>query len=528
LFAEEGMFFYFNHSKGAHKLIVGDSTQQYAECEESSVEYRPGDAGYGAAVFGFETVATLTDKSWVTHDFNFEAPDQLPEGRGSAAPDIKPAAQQSWEHHVYGVTSLDKDGLGSATMKRLAEARAAASDAGFEVAHGTASCATFLPGHKFGMTKHVEGDKKYLITEVHHTASDETNLRSGASSEPSYGNRFSCIPETRLAISPLPIQKPFVRGPHTATVVGPKGEEIHTDKHGRIRIQFHWDRAGKHDEKSSCFVRVAQSWAGDGWGSVFIPRIGMEVVVQFLEGDPDRPLVTGAVYNAKNKTPWTLPDEKEKSGVRTRSTPQGAAENANWFLFVDKKGSEKVDIQAEKDFLRTVKNDDTLDVKHDQTRTIKNNRTTTISEGNEKFTIEKGNRDVAIKTGNDTLSIASGARSVTLDKGDHSLRLSAGNQSTTLSQGNQTTTLTAGNLTAELTKGDVKFSCAAGKITLTAMSGITLTCGPSKVELTPQGIKIEGVQIAVKGTAKTDVQGAMVSVSGSGMTNVTGGIVKIN
>ena len=189
---------------------------------------------------------------------------------------------------------------------------------------------------------------------------------------------FSCINSKRQFRPARITEKPVAAGPETAVVVGAAGEEITTDKYGRVRIQFHWDREGKNDEKSSCWVRVAQMWAGAQWGSIYIPRIGHEVVVQFLEGDPDRPIITGSVYNANNMPPYTLPDNKTQSGIKSRSTKGGTPGNFNELRFEDKKGSEQVYIQAEKNQDNLVKADATLTVGHDRTKSIGNDETVTV------------------------------------------------------------------------------------------------------------------------------------------------------
>jgi type VI secretion system secreted protein VgrG len=245
----------------------------------------------------------------------------------------------------------------------------------------------------------------------------------------------------------------------------------------------------------------------------------MEVVVQFLDGDPDRPLVTGAVYNADNMPPWALPGNMTKSGLLTRSTKSGQTANANELSFEDKKGEEKITVHAEKDFLREVENDDTLDVGHDQKRTIKNDRTTTITEGNDSLTVKKGNRTQKIETGNDTLDI---------DKGNRTETLSAGNDTLTLKQGDRTVTLTMGNDSLTLNQGNQTTKASTGKITLEAMQAITLKCGGSTVELTPGGITMKGVTLSIEGSAKTDVKGPIVNVAGDGMAILKGGMVKIN
>ena len=248
--------------------------------------------------------------------------------------------------------------------------------------------------------------------------------------------RLTAIPSNTPFRPPRLTPKPFVQGPQTAIVVGKKGEEIYTDEHGRVKVQFHWDRVGKKDENSSCWIRVSSTWAGNAWGAIHLPRIGQEVIVDFLEGDPDRPIITGRVYNADNKPPYALPDNKTQSGVKSRSSKEGTTETFNELRFEDKKDAEEIYFHAEKDFERIVENNDTLRVgfekkdQGDQTIAIHNNqklvvgnneskdgsqtieiwknRTETVKEGNEKITIEKGNREVIVSKGNDTLTISHG------------------------------------------------------------------------------------------------------------------------
>ncbi len=214
------------------------------------------------------------------------------------------------------------------------------------------------------------------------------------SSAGNYQCEFSTIPSDQQYRPPRRTPKPFVQGPQTAVVTGPSGEEIFTDKYGRVKVQFHWDRLAKNDEKSSCWVRVSHPWAGKNYGAIHIPRMGQEVVVDFLEGDPDQPLITGRVYNAEQMPPWELPANATQSGILTRSSKGGSAANANALRFEDKKGSEQVWLHAEKnqdievendethwvghDRSKTIDHDETTQVKHDRTETVGNNETITI------------------------------------------------------------------------------------------------------------------------------------------------------
>jgi type VI secretion system secreted protein VgrG len=209
----------------------------------------------------------------------------------------------------------------------------------------------------------------------------------------------------------------------------------------------------------------------------------MEVVVHFLDGDPDRPLVTGAVYNVDNKAPWISKESATKSGFLTLNVGSSNKDTAHELSFDEKAGEEKFTIHAQKDFLREVENDDTLDVKNDQKRTIKNNRTTTITDGNDELTLSKGNQKLTISQGNQELTIA---------------------------QGNQT----------------VKAN--AGQITIEAMQGIKLKCGSSMIEITQQGVKINGLDVTVTGTAKAETKAPIVKITADGLAALKGGVVNIN
>jgi type VI secretion system secreted protein VgrG len=265
-------------------------------------------------------------------------------------------------------------------------------------------------------------------------------------------------------------------------VVGPSGEEIFTDKYGRVKVQFRWDRQGTNDGNSSCWVRVATPWAGKQWGAIHIPRIGQEVVVAFEEGDPDQPIIVGSVYNAEQMPPYSLPDNKTQSGMKSRSSLEGGPDDFNELRFEDKKGSEDIYFHAQKDFHRVVENDDDLKVGHDQTITIHNDRTATIEEGNDKLTIEKGDREVKIEMGNDSLLI---------------------------SMGNQTTRLDLGKSETE------------------AMQSIELKVGQSSIKVDQTGVTIKGMMVKVEGQIQTEVKGLMTNVSGDAILQVKGGLTMI-
>lgn len=252
--------------------------------------------------------------------------------------------------------------------KRTAEIRLQQEQAAAIQILGTSTAAQLTSGHAFTLSRHTDADGKYIITEVTHNARLTANYRSGDGTVAEYVNQFSCIPEALPYRPARSTPRPVIHGTQTAVVVGPAGDEIYTDKYGRIKAQFHWDREGKYDADSSCWIRVATVWAGKQWGVIHIPRIGQEVVVAFEEGDPDRPLVVGSVYNADQMPPGNLPGDKMVSGARTASTPGSAGFNG--MVANDTKGNELVTVHSQF-------NMDTV-VENNQTNTIHNNKTTTV------------------------------------------------------------------------------------------------------------------------------------------------------
>ncbi|MFO0609803.1 MAG: type VI secretion system tip protein TssI/VgrG, partial [Polyangiales bacterium] len=260
---------------------------------------------------------------------------------------------------------------------------------------------SYVTGFAAGAVVAVDGhrdadDGDFLLTRVELRGENRDELRDERGVDralASYENRFACVHADVPWRSPHRTARPVIEGSQTATVVGPAGEEIYTDEHGRVKVQFHWDRVGRRDEKSSCFLRVSQAWAGPGWGFVFLPRIGMEVIVTFLEGDPDRPLVTGCVYNGANTPPYTLPDEKTRSTVKSNSSPGGGGYNE--IRFEDLAGSEEVFLHAQKDFNEVVEHDHATVVHNDQRNTVDVNHSESVG-GDQSLSVS-GNRTKTVQ-----------------------------------------------------------------------------------------------------------------------------------
>jgi type VI secretion system secreted protein VgrG len=370
-----------------------------------------------------------------------------------------------------------------------------------------------MAGYKFILDRLEKANGDYVLVSVRHSArlGGEYRSKLGGDDETAYSNTFSCVPAALTFRPPRVTPKPVVHGTQTAVVVGPAGEEIFCDKYGRVKVQFHWDRQGKNDANSSCWVRVGTCWAGNQWGAVHIPRIGQEVIIAFEEGDPDRPIVVGSVYNAERMPPYTLPENKTQSGLKSRSTTRGTPSNFNELRFEDKKGAEQVYFHAEKDFDRVVENNDTLKVgfmkkdQGDQTIEVFNNQTLKVgtsqaSEGSQTVTIYK-DRTTAVETGNDSLDVKQGNRSVVIDMGNDSLSIKMGNQTTKIDLGSSTTE---------------------------AMQSIELKVGQSSVKLDQTGVTIKGMMISIEGQMQTDVKGTITQINGDAMLKCQGGITMIN
>jgi len=425
LLEHEGIYWYFKHTDGKHKLILVDSQSAHdAVPNHDTLPYYENAAG---APPDTEFVSNWTfsrevktGKS-VLASYDFERP----------STNLKVEKEKTRSHDLgdYEMFDYQGDYIQSADGTQLAEDRVDELQARFQLLRGTSNGHSIEAGHLLKLSHHPRDDQnaEYLVTAMSIHAHNDSH-ESGSGGSGGYDCSFSAIPSAQQFRPPRRTPKPFVQGPQTAVVVGPGGEEIFTDKYGRVKVQFHWDRYGKKDDKSSCWVRVSHPWAGKNFGGMHVPRIGQEVVVGFLEGDPDQPLITGRVYNAEQMPPWDLPANATQSGILTRSSKGGGYGNANAIRFEDKQGSEQLWIHAEKnqdievendethwvghDRTKTIDHDETSHIKHDRTETVDNNETITIGVdrtekvgSNEKISI--GSNRTEDVGSNETITIGS-------------------------------------------------------------------------------------------------------------------------
>ena len=505
LMEQEGIYYYFRHEEGKHTLLITDSLSSHEPYPAyDTLRYRPvaGDSDR-EFITDWTVEQAVQPGAFAMKDFNFKSP-----RLGLLASSKVPRDHAMSGYEVYDYPGeYDQPAEGSAYAKvRIEELQAQ-----HEVISGTADVTGMSAGFTFAMEEHPREDqntREYLVTSVtYHAALDEYDSGGGGGG-PTVSCRFTAIPAKQQFRPPRITPKSLVQGPQTAIVVGPKGEEIHTDEFGRVRVQFHWDRYGEMNEKSSCWIRVSQPWAGKAWGGITIPRIGQEVIVNFLEGDPDQPIITGRVYNADMPVPYALPANKTQSGMKSRSSPGGSPANFNEIRMEDKKGSEQLYIHAEKNQDIVVENDKTESVGHDETISIGHDRTETV--GHDHTKTVKNNETITIV--NDRTDAVGGneTRTVTKDR----TRTVSKNETVTVSL---TRTHTVG-VNEAITIG------AAQEVTVGAAQTITVGAVQSTTVGANQSNKIGGSRTVSVGANQTTSVGGdhKVTVSKNQTTTVSG------
>jgi type VI secretion system secreted protein VgrG len=451
LMEEFGIYYYYTHSSGSHTIVFCDD---------------PGSHSSVGAAIPFQTQETelrvVEDHIWqwsselavvsgkVTYrDYDFTAP-----AADLTVRSTKTATHKYGDYEVYnypGRYDKTKPGQG-VDGQALSDVRVQDITARRKIAFGAGNSRLLYTGCLFTLSKFYEESEntEYIIIRATYTVGTGEGVAAAGGE---MGDTFRCSFQAIKGDTNFRLDRvnprPMIRGPQTAVVVGGSGDEICTDQYGRIKVQFPWDRLGTNDENSSCWIRVAQSWAGQGWGGIFIPRVGQEVVVAFLEGNPDRPIVTGCVYNATQTVPYALPDNKTRSTMKTNSSTGG--NGFNELRFEDKAGSEEVFFQAQKDYNKVVLNNETVNITQDTTTTVK-----------------QGNRSITVSAGNDSLTVS---------QGNHSITVSAG-----------TSTINAG-------------------------TSITLQVGANSITINSSGVTISAAQVSVTATGDMTLQGSMISIN---------------
>jgi type VI secretion system secreted protein VgrG len=520
LLQQEGIYYYFNHTSSKHTLVLADGVGSHAIA-----------SGFAQVPYHRSSDSVLRRESTISEWTSVRGVDGASVQLTDYNP-LKPKASlltstDNAGHGVDGIKVFDYPGPhGETTLgKQFAQVRAEALSAARSRYVGSTDACGIEIGGLFKLKDHPRSElnAEYLVTATSMQLSGP-GYASGAGDAggPAFFCTFEALESSQPWRTPQKARKPLIHGVQTAIVTGSDSDEdIAVDKYGRIQVNFHWNMPGKENADCSCYARVSSMWAGKSWGAISWPRVGQEVVVGFIEGDPDYPLVVGSVYNGVNVPPYDLPANKTQSGIKSRSLLGGTAD-FNELRFEDKAGEEDFFIHAQKDMHEEVENDHTVTIDHDEIITIKNDQASEI----------KNNR------------------THTIDNDD---KLTVKNDQTVTIQNNRTHKV---DQEEKLTVGANSTHSISEKFHLDAGTEIELVCGQSSITMKSSGaidikgtnitingqqsVKIEGMQIdakaemvatfkgsmvTVKGTAITEVKGPVVNVNGTGMVNVAGGIV---
>ena len=507
LLEEEGFFYFYEHTDSDHTLVISNDPQVHSEIPgESTVRFgNPNQSSSSRErIMNMSYAEQMTSGRVAMQDYNFQLPavDFSTEDEGEQDTDLE-------VYDYPGVYDAPEKGSGLSQVRRerLEVLRRGGS--------GNSDCMRFIPGYTFTLDNHHNSDlneQQYLVTSVQHSGATVGDLDEGRISDRCvYSNSFTYINAQTPYRPPRRTRQPRVMGSQTAMVVGPAGEEIHTNEHGQVKVQFHWDRIHQRDEQSSCWVRVAMPWAGQGFGAMFIPRIGHEVVVDFLEGDPDRPIVTGSVYHAQNVPPLNLPAEKTRSTIKSNSSPGGGGYNE--LRFEDKAGEEEVYTHAQKDQNEVVENcmttqvgvDQAISVGQDRTRDVERNEA--ISVGNDR--VETVGNDDTITVSNDRRLRVKGNQTIQVDKDqDHTVRQDSnetvGQDKSTHVRGDYELKVYTDRKTTVANDHDEKVT---GVKKVNVGTKLELRCGPCLVRLENNGrATVQATDIRMEATSKVDIR----------------------
>ncbi len=487
LMESNGIYYYFKHDNDKHQLVVTDDNSKYQIISGyDTIPYFPpenADARERDHISEWVNEHKVCSGKFELNDFDFETPSS----------DLTAKSFSQSKHLNDDLEIYDYPGQYTKTSEgtKLTDTLVDESQTAYSLTQGSGNAMGLQPGMEFTLEDFYfdeQNTKHYIVAATYFIEGDSLISGMGGAGQV-FHCQFTAINSTQQFRPARLTKQPVIVGTQTAIVVGKNGEEIWTDKYGRVKVQFHWDRLGKEDEKSTCWIRVSQPMAGKNWGWISLPRMGQEVVVSFMEGNPDKPLITGRVYNAEQMPPYDLPENKTQSGIKTCSSKDATVKNFNEIRFEDKSGIEELYIHAEKDCNRVVENNDTLKVgfdkkdSGDQTIEIYNDRTETIEKGNETLTIKEGDRKETIKMGNDTLEISKGSRETNIKM---------------------------------------------GKDTLEAMQSIEMKVGSNSIKIDQSGITIKGIMVKIEGDAMAEMKSPMTTVKGDGILTLKGGITMIN
>jgi type VI secretion system secreted protein VgrG len=536
LLQEHGICYWFDHSDGDNKIILADTRDAYQDCPivsqiEFEVTGKGAEGAYGARVSEFTMEASMVSGKHSTADYTYRNYQRVDVDPMKSASEI---GKNAYEVYLYpaGEEGYLKDAQTQDTAKlekTFLQSRFESSESVSQTYRGKGTARSLTAGYTFTLQHHPRDawNVKYLLVGVSHSVQQSPSYRTRQAMPDAYSNSFFAVPGTIVYKPPQTFTKPRIYGPQTAKVIVPSGEEIHLDKYGRVNVQFFWDKLRKDNTPDNTWVRVAQQWGGNGWGAYFWPRGGDEVIVEFLNGDPDNPVVTGSVYNAVNMPKYALPDMSTRSGWVTRSSKGGDASNANELRFEDKKGSEQIFINAEKDMDHRVENDHRMYIGGKDSLIIVGNQLDQI--GKDRNTNVKGNLVENVGSNAD-INIGS---NVTEKFGGNASQNIGGNL--ILKTGGNADVNYGGNLTEKIgmnasqdvgvnraDKVGMNYSLDAGMdaylkagmtLVIEAGMGITLSSGGGFITIGPAGVMISGTLVLINsgGAALPGTPGEVMS-----------------
>ncbi len=494
LMEDVGIFYFFTHADGAHTMVLADQKSVFQPIQNPDIMLQDQGAHW-SGLSSFQRADQTALGEVTVDDYNPETTPVSPGAmRGHTPTVLKASGASQRAHYSWPAVRSATDDAAARSKCRMEAAEAAA-----ELYHGSGGSPDFITGFTFNLTNDPMGINTYVIHSLAYAVTDRAagSSRGGASR---IGFSVTAFPAT-VNWRETPVHKPPVMaGLYTAIVIGAAGEEIYTDDYGRIQVQFPWDNAGDIQPETTFWARVIQPWGGVGWGHQFTPRVGMEVLVGFLEGDVNRPVVVGSIYNNVNNALYPAA-KKNIGGFRTRSTKGGGADNYNELSWDDTMGSELFFLHAEKDYYLEVENDQTLQIDHCRIVTVNKDETVTI----------KGMQTITVK-GDQTIEVQQGDHKTTIDKGKHT---------TIVSTGDQVNTVSKGNLSVKVDQGNETLDVALGSITHKAMQSITLQVGSNSIKIDQTGITLNGMMIKASASA-------MMKLDGGGMMSASAALVKIN
>jgi type VI secretion system secreted protein VgrG len=496
LLEDEGLHYTFEHSKTKHVMVIGDTTMSNPDIEgPTKIRFATQPDDDEDIIRGIRREDSVYVGKVTLNDYDYTQP----------ALSLISSVSGKGVEEVYDYPGKYADpGAG----EEFARIRLEAQEAMRASVQGEGSCRAFVAGSVFTLFDHYNSsvNRAYRLVEAALTVM-AGDYRSWDDGEFDCRCAFVAIPDNTPYRPPLRTPRPVVQGSQTALVVGPAGEEIYVDKYGRVKVQFYWDRQGKKNETSSCWMRVSSAWAGKKWGAIHIPRIGQEVIVDFLEGDPDLPIITGRVWNDDQMPPYDLPDNKTQSGIKSRSSKGGGTDTFNEIRMEDAKGKELLYVHAEKDKRVVVENNRTESVGANEKITIGANRTELVK-GNESIEIE-GNREEQV-SGNETIKVDGNRKEKVA--GTETVEISA---SRTKKVGTAETVKVG---TTRSTKVGTSDTLDVGtSLLIKAGASITLKVGGNSIKIDNSGVTIKGINVKIQGQAKAEMKAPMTAVKGTAM-----------